>query len=283
MIEIVRAPAYLSVQDMGFIGAREIGLPRCGAMDRAALRLGNAQVGNDPGQPALEWALSGGSIRFGSAATIALTGARAWARVGDQMVDPSIAYNVAEGDTLEIERITSGRFLYLCISPAPDIRLSFGSCSTYLPASLGGFEGRRLRTGDRIPLRATQPAIQPCGQDEPAYDSTIIRVIHGPQSGVLGGKLLAHILGNLFTVSPASGRTGYRLDGPTAPVDGLGQIVSEPACEGSIQITNGGTPIVLMADGPTIGGYNKIAVVCEDDLPILAQKTPGEEVRFAIK
>jgi urea carboxylase len=35
-----------------------------------------------------------------------------------------------------------------------------------------------------------------------------------------------------------------------------------------------------MADAPTIGGYPKIGVVSEADLPILAQRRPGEEVRF---
>jgi allophanate hydrolase subunit 2 len=35
-----------------------------------------------------------------------------------------------------------------------------------------------------------------------------------------------------------------------------------------------------MADGPTVGGYPKIAVVITADLPILAQRQPGEPVEF---
>jgi allophanate hydrolase subunit 2 len=35
-----------------------------------------------------------------------------------------------------------------------------------------------------------------------------------------------------------------------------------------------------MADAPTVGGYPKIAVVSEADLPVLAQKAPGDRVRF---
>jgi urea carboxylase len=35
-----------------------------------------------------------------------------------------------------------------------------------------------------------------------------------------------------------------------------------------------------MADAPTVGGYPKIAVVSEADLPILAQRRPGESIRF---
>jgi urea carboxylase len=37
-----------------------------------------------------------------------------------------------------------------------------------------------------------------------------------------------------------------------------------------------------MADAPTIGGYPKIAVVSEADLPILAQRRPGETIRFEL-
>jgi allophanate hydrolase subunit 2 len=37
-----------------------------------------------------------------------------------------------------------------------------------------------------------------------------------------------------------------------------------------------------MADAPTVGGYPKIAVVSEADLPILAQRRPGDSVRFEL-
>jgi len=35
-----------------------------------------------------------------------------------------------------------------------------------------------------------------------------------------------------------------------------------------------------MMDGQTTGGYAKIANVISADIPILAQKAPGEQVRF---
>jgi hypothetical protein len=50
---------------------------------------------------------------------------------------------------------------------------------------------------------------------------------------------------------------------------------------GSIQVPSDGRPIVMMADGPTTGGYPKIATVVTSDLPLLAQLVPGQgEVRF---
>jgi allophanate hydrolase subunit 2 len=40
-------------------------------------------------------------------------------------------------------------------------------------------------------------------------------------------------------------------------------------------------PIVMMADHQTTGGYPKIATVISADLGRLAQRRPGETVRFA--
>jgi len=43
-----------------------------------------------------------------------------------------------------------------------------------------------------------------------------------------------------------------------------------------------GNPIVLMADRQTTGGYPKIASVASVDLPLLAQMTPQQGLRFAL-
>jgi allophanate hydrolase subunit 2 len=50
---------------------------------------------------------------------------------------------------------------------------------------------------------------------------------------------------------------------------------------GCIQVPPDGQPIVMLADGPTTGGYPKIATVVTADLGRLAQLVPGEgRVRF---
>ena len=69
---------------------------------------------------------------------------------------------------------------------------------------------------------------------------------------------------------------------PHAIRNSLGMLPSEAGCPGAIQIPGDGLPITLMADAPTVGGYPKIAVVSEADLPILAQRRPGESIRFQL-
>ena len=83
-----------------------------------------------------------------------------------------------------------------------------------------------------------------------------------------------------FQIGAASDRTGYRIEGVRLSHD-VAEQRSEPACPGAIQLPRDGQPIVLMADGPTIGGYPRIAVVITADLPALSQKRPGEGLSFA--
>jgi antagonist of KipI len=85
-----------------------------------------------------------------------------------------------------------------------------------------------------------------------------------------------------WRVSPDSNRMGFRLAGPALARPRGGEILSEPTCLGTVQVPANGTPIVLMADHQTTGGYPKIAEVASADVPRLAQLAPGGTLRFAL-
>lgn len=75
---------------------------------------------------------------------------------------------------------------------------------------------------------------------------------------------------------------GYRLKGPHLETTSRSEMISEAVTVGTIQVPPGGAPIILMADGQTTGGYPRIGQVAQVDLPILAQKRPGEELCFEL-
>jgi len=281
LIVVEQAPPYLTVQDGGRAGYRASGVPRSGAMDRWALAMGNFIVGNLSDAAALEWAVGGGSLRFESDTTIALTGADAEAAVGGgPWVPMNEAILVGAGQELTIRRLTAHRFLYVAVRGGIDCPIVLGSRSTYLPAGFGGIGGRRLIRGDTIPIGTRAAADQGGGPPDgpaPDYNSAVIRVIGATES-----RLLESFFAGMYAVSLASDRTGYRLEGDTALDSADTSITSEPVCAGTIQLPPGGHPIVLMADAPTVGGYPKMAVVAEADLPILAQRSPGGLVRFQL-
>jgi antagonist of KipI len=286
MITIVRAPPYITVQNGGRMHSRSFGVPRGGAMDLFAIRAVNAIVGNSLDAAALEWALGGGAIRFDRDCLFAIGGATARATLSGSVVAPCTTTRARAGDEFTVEQITSGRFLYLACDGGIDVPVLLGSRSTYLPGRFGGYGGRILRSGDSVALGA-RPAIQPAegfhsaADLMPRYDSEIVHVTAGTQENLFDESVWRTLTESDYRISTASDRTGYKLEGP-ALGNSLGMLPSEAACPGAIQVPGDGLPIALMADAPTIGGYAKIAVVSEADLPILAQRRPGEKIRFQL-
>lgn len=255
-------------------------------MDLFALEALNSLVGNPPDSAALEWALSGGSLKFETDCAFAIGGARARAVFAGKDVPPFTTVYAAAGDELEIRQITGGRFLYVACAGGIDAVPVLGSRSTYLPGHFGGFEGRLIAHGDSIPL-GNRPSSVPAdgfscpAELLPAYTSSVVRVTRGTHAEMFDDAAWRAFTAADFVVSHASDRTGYKLTGHPLTHD-IGSLPSDPGCQGAIQIPSEGTPIVLMSDAPTVGGYPKIAVVSKTDMPILAQRCPGERVRFEL-
>ncbi len=109
----------------------------------------------------------------------------------------------------------------------------------------------------------------PCTGDAP------IRILPGPQADLFD---LQAFLGQSYKVALSSNRVGLRLEGIAMPH--TINLPSEPAIPGAIQLPAGGHPIILGPDGPTIGGYPKVAVVIAADLDRLGRLRPGDEIRF---
>ena len=145
-----------------------------------------------------------------------------------------------------------------------------GSRATYLTAALGGFEGRALRSGDRLHVGAVPPG--PAGARENRYEPGArrpaetgplrLRISLGPQEDCFTEECLGTLADLRFTVSNDSNRMGVRLDGPILEHrEGMKEIVSDANPHGTIQVPPGGHPIVMGADQGITGGYPKIGNV----------------------
>ena len=187
------------------------------------------------------------------------------------------------GNVLRFTGRRSGCRAYVALRGGIDVPAVLGSRSTDLQSAFGGFAGRALAAGDRLAVsrRAGEGALARESPPERPAASATVRVVLGPQADHFDAEAVASLLAGPWRVGATSDRVGCRLEGEPLRHVGPAEILSDGMVPGSIQVPPDGRPIVMMADGPTTGGYPKIATVVTADLPLLAQLVPGEgEVRF---
>lgn len=255
-------------------------------MDLAALALANQLVGNPGEEAAIEWALAGGALRFGLPAVAAVAGAEVVLTRNGASVRNNAALELEPGDELAVSGFVRGAYAYVAVRGGIAVPEVLGSRSTYLPAGFGGLDGRRLRAGDVLPLgrvangkrRDSPTAVTPAERGA----IRTIRAIEGPNTDAFTREFREAFWRDEFTLSANSNRAGYRLDRKAQRDHAARSAPSEPACVGAIQVPDGNGAIVLMADGPTVGGYPKIGVAATVDVPLLAQCVPGNRVRFDV-
>ena len=242
-------------------------------MDMPALQTLNAMLANNSSAAAIECGLSAGKFSFESATTFVVGGAPATVSLSGKPIEQWQTCYGEAGAVLDISPPVAGRFIYLAVTGGIDTINVLGSRSTYVPAAIGGIDGRRLKSGDVLPCTARARRRHHVSDKLPAEllpsrNEGSIRWIPRDDMALTGE----------WTIGAASDRMGYRLE-PDARVEGA-SITSEPVCPGVIQLPPGGQPIVLMADAPTIGGYRIAGAVISSDLGALAQKMPGERFVF---
>jgi len=282
MIEVLRAGLCDLVMDQGRPGYGALGVPAGGAADPLALATANRLLGNDRGAAGLEVTLTGPVLHFPAGGVVALAGARFSAtRSSGAAVPWNAPLVLAAGESLMLGRVEAGCRCWLAVRGGITVPLVMGSRSTFLPAGFGGYQGRRLQAGDRLPTgeaaaevsgRVTEPVVRP--------DGMALRVIAGPQADHFDDAGLVALFCTPYRVRAASDRRGLRLQG-VAATHRRSALPSQGVMPGAIQVPPDGQPIILGWDGPVTGGYPVIAGVIAADWPRLAQLQPGDTVRFA--
>jgi biotin-dependent carboxylase-like uncharacterized protein len=285
-IEVLDGGLLTTVQDLGRFGCQQYGVPVSGAMDVGALRAANRLVDNDDGAAALEITLAGPALRFDGPGVIALTGGDLGARINGRPMPTWQSVSVTAGAELTFSGLLDGMRAYLAVAGGIDVPLVLGSRSTLTKSRFGGYMGRALAAGDRVPIgeradQAPSAGLRLPREMVPAYGHVhTIRVVMGPQDDAFTDEGIRCFLSESYTLAPQSDRVGCRLTGPRIGHRHGADIVSDGTAFGAVQVSGDGMPIVLMADRGTTGGYTKIATVASADLPQVAQAAPGDRVRF---
>src|SRR6478672_4271478 len=151
-VNVIKPGLSTTVQDLGRPGYYNIGIPLSGGMDRLALKAANLLVGNKEGAAVLEAVFMGPELQFTEDATVAVTGAELPPRVNGDAREPWTSFKVKKGQTLSFDFLKKGARAYIAVSGGIDVPVVLGSRSTYTLGALGGFKGRKLEAGDKLPV-----------------------------------------------------------------------------------------------------------------------------------
>lgn len=278
-LEVVRAGALTTIQDLGRFGHASLGVPRSGALDQPAHRLANRLVGNAPGAATLETTLTGVAVRITRPAVAAVTGAPAPVRVNGRPAAWTAPVHVPAGAVLEVGAPSSGLRNYVAIGGGIAVAPVLGSRSTDLLSGLGPAP---LTGGEILPLGT--PTGSPLHADSLVWqappEELVLPLLLGPRDDWFTPATLKTLAAGRFEISQHSNRIALRLEGPPLERAVHREMPSEGMVLGAVQVPPDGSPVVFLADSPTTGGYPVIGVVPEEELSAAAQAVSGLTVRF---
>ncbi len=296
-IRVLDGGLLTTVQDLGRTGSQKFGVIVSGAMDQYSSRIANLLVRNHQEEAVLEMTIIGPTLQFDEDTLIALTGADLQAKLNGEPCARWRPVAVKKGSVLTFGYAIAGCRAYLAISGGLAVPIVMGSKSTYLAAGIGGFEGRTLQKGDRIPTGPSSAASSSIAEHLqetssraawsvpsfpfiPLRKNPAIRFLPGAEYEAFDEGSRQAFITESYMVTPQSNRMGARLEGPPLQLKKKLELLSSGVTYGTIQIPPNGQPIILMADRQTTGGYPKIGHIITADLGILAQCKPGDRIQF---
>jgi len=297
MVQVIKKGLETSVQDYpGRIGTLNLGFPPSGPMDSWSFRLANVLVGNEPGTAALECQFMGPTLKFNSDRIIAITGANMSPKIDGTPVPLWESLKVKKDQILEIAFATVGARSYIAFSGGINTTPWLGSRSTFHKAGVGGIEGKAIQDGQIIPLNKSKSVKgrKIKNSSIPVMSTNkkwLVEVVKGPNDDWVDEKGHKMFLNSDWKLQSKSDRTGYRLEGPKwsftekATNKGLehgtfpSNIIDQGYPVGAINLA-GQTPIILVNDGPSMGGFIVPYTVPSASFWKLGQAKPGDSFNF---
>jgi len=298
MLKIINGGIETLVEDwpgrLGYLGK---GMSASGSFDCVGLGLANVLVGNPSGQAGLE--ITGGFLEaeFTGDHVIALTGTDMQPTINGQPVEMWTSLKVGAGDKIKLLHIAPTGFrCYLAVAGGVDVPAYLGSKSTCIFGAYGGFDGRPLKPGDEVRFGAPSAELSSLEGRKlkpeaiPQYTNQwVLRAIPGPNTcpDYATQEGMDLLFSRVSKIQHTSNRSAYRLEELPASFfartdGGVGgshpsNIIDHAyAIRGALNIC-GNTPILLVADGPTLGGYMCALNVINADLWKVGQGAPGRD------
>lgn len=267
------------VEDLGRPGLAGVGVGRCGAADRGALRLANRLLGNSEGAAAVEVTMGGLEVEAEDEdLLVAVTGAPAPVLLDDRPVGSHALVRLPAGSRLGLGAPATGLRSYLAVRGGLETDAVLGSRSHDVLSGLGPGP---LAPGDRLAVgvpSGSVPDVDAVAPPSWTERDVVLRAVRGPHDDRVAD--VGPLATTWWEIGARSNRVGARLLGSgLSPADD-GQQPSEGAWRGAVQVPPGAEPVLFLADHPVTGGYPVVAVVVDADVDRAAQLRPGQRVRL---
>ena len=284
LFKVFKSGLFSTIQDSGRIGYQNEGVVVSGAMDSFAHKVGNILVGNKQNSASLEITMMGPTLQALKDNVISICGANLSPKINGKLIGNWKTVKIKKDQILSFGQPVSGIRAYIAVSGGFSVSEVLNSYSTYAKGKIGGFNGRVLKEDDilevndpvksKVGIGLSWTTIPDYNPDKP------VRVILGPDTKRFTPNGIKTLLNSQYRVTNAADRMGYRLNGPTIKHKNGADIISDATNIGTVQVPKDGKPIILMSDHQTTGGYTRIANVISMDIPLIAQRYPGQTICF---
>jgi urea carboxylase len=295
MLEVLEGGIQTTVQDYpGRVGYLDLGTYPAGPMDHFAFRVANLLVGNPPGAAALEVTAGGLKARFHDRRTLAVTGADMQTTLNGQPLALWESVAAKPDDHLEMKTVKGAGFrAYVAVSGAFEVPEYMGSRATFTVGGFGGFQGRGLKKGDQVPLRRDGAPERLVGRRlrmdlRPRYGTQWeIEAMRGPQADpdYMTPADMEFFFSHAWKVDRNSNRMGVRLEshkwqwartGGGVAGGHPSNILDNGYAVWTVNVS-GDQPIILVADGPSLGGFICNATLVYASTWKVGQLMPGRD------
>jgi len=293
-ITTVKPGLQTCVQELpGREGFLEQGFPLSGPFDAWSFRQANILVGNDRDTAALECQFMGPTLTFDADMLIAVTGADMSPMLNGAPVPMYATVAVSAGQTLTMGFARTGARAYLAMSGGIATEPVLGSRAVFHQAGVGG---HALVAGQTLPVGVSEASAlyvlpefaRPVIGADRVWE---VEALCGPNDDWLDEATIKMFFATDWQIQTKSSRTGIRLTGPEfgfsdkalnkSPDHGQdpSNIIDHGYPLGAVNLA-GQTPIILVNDAPSTGGFINPFTVARAAFWKLAQAKPNETLRF---
>ena len=280
MLKVLETGPQATFQDLGRTGYSGLGVSPSGAFDRGAARRANRMLGNDENSAVIEILFGGFEVVAENPVRIVFTGTDADVFVDKRRMRTNTVLDIQKGQTVRLE-IGTGLRAYLAISGGFAVEPVLGSVAT---DTLSGIGPDPITSGTSLPTNAKNPTAElPQTKHLPTQfvpkSHEVLDIVLGPRQDWFAET--AELFNQTFQISSDSDRFGVNLIA-SRPLQRAydGELASEGAMRGALQIPPSGHPVAFGADHPITGGYPVIGVLTSESVDKMAQLSPGTIVTF---